>query len=340
MNNKNRIYGQKKNMNVILLFAFLYVGTFLISSIIFPEVQAASATNTSTYSVSVSNQDPTLTGGTIRCCWRVAAGTYTCAADGGILTPAQSGINYSVMCNFTIADPNGWQDFADGYVNATFHKNTVGDTSTLNNDVYYANGSCRNITGSFGVPDANSVSYACDFPIVYYWANYGTWIFAVNISDNSTGPAMGKGSALFTLSSYASIIQSATIGFGAMALGANGSSAAANDSVFVPASSANLGNCPINLSVAGTSGATTMACQIGTIPATNIKYNNTISPMRGVCGTLSGTDNWGCGSEIVYPCTGACAASSSNNTYWGIAIPTSGVSGSCSMSLTFTATGL
>ena len=237
---------------------------------------------------------------------------------------------YDMVCNFTVTDDNGWQDMVDGWVNVTWYNANAGGGwgKGEDGDYQYANASCRNVTGT---GSGNSIMFECAVSEIGYWADAGRWLLLVNLSDGSEAGTPGK--ANFTIVNVTSIWESASINFGSMLPGANGSQWRGGY-VNVSAASNNTGNTAINIEVAG---GGDMSCGIGTIPVGNIGYDVDLgTSMEFACGQLTAGSDWDsdCSLFDLGDCSDDCDTLPLDYTYWGVTIPSSGVGGTCSLTLT------
>jgi hypothetical protein len=317
---------QKKTnpINFRFLIFIITVSTFIIFSaqtLIIPEVEADQQTQTSTYQVAVSNQVPTGSG--LACCFgNTGQALTTC----GTTYTMSSATNYDMDCNVTISDGNGYLDMGDGWVNMTWYRSSVAWNSAQSNDTLYLNSSCKNLSST---ANGNTLMYQCQIKNIKYWADAGTWKLLINSSDG-TGAGTPY-STDFTISSVPALWQSSTINFGSMGLGEI-------SDVNKISITNNTGNARIRIT-AQASGAT-MGCTIGSIPAGNISYDVGNTTFALACGHLDTTDQWwaSCNNLSIPDCSGSCLSPfATNSSSWGISIPSAGVGGSCSLSVTITA---
>jgi hypothetical protein len=317
--------------NIMLLLAVvgLSITTTIITSKLPIDANAASVQA----NVTIQSQPPNLTN--IRCCFKDSdTGTYLTgdcrdAGSGTEYTPS-GGKPHDMLCNFTVTDPNGWQDMGDGWVNITWHRDNVLWNSALDNDTLYINSSCTSITGS---ETGTNINYECLITNIKYWADGGNWSLVVNLSDGNSLGIPNKGHIL--MGNMTSIWQSPSIWFGSMDLSANGSQGHLGVA-YIDSATNNTGNTKINLQVNG--GAAYMNCTIGAIPISNIGYDTTQSTsMDLTCGNLTSSAAWAntCPAFALSDCADSCPGLTSlKSTYWGIRIPPAGIGGTCNRPIT------
>lgn len=315
------------------LALFGLVGLYLAYSVLF-QVSAAGS-QSSTYQVQVSNDRANISD--IVCCFNVSGGSFnpsSCKTGGGSYTISEAS-NYDMVCNFTVTDPNGYQDMGDGWANITWYRDSVAWNAPLGFDNMYANSSCRNISGT---SSGNTIRYECSISGIKYWADAGNWTLLVNLTDGTD--AGYPGVSYITITNVTTLWQSPTISFGSMSLGTNGSQSHLGYAS-INATTNNTGNTRIGIEVQA--GQQYMNCSIGAIDANTyyLKYDKAYNlQMETACGALTTTSAWsgGCGANInLQDCSTTCATLPLSNTYWGITIPPSGVGGICTLSITVTA---
>jgi hypothetical protein len=309
--------------NTLLLVALFAI---LLSFAVVLNVSAGKTAG-STYEVEIGNELPSASGQT--CCFLLGGEVQACYTAGQeIDVVGSAGDEYEILCNITVSDLNGYEDIL--HVNASWHRSNVARAGAQDNDNRYLNVSCN----TAGSGSGNSITYQCIFENIKYWADAGNWNLSLNMYDTTGGP--NDDTKLFTIGDLLAINQTTTIEFGSMALGENGSEGTTDNTVHKPAVTTNLGNTGVRMGVQANSAS--MSCTLGSIPLENIKYANSDSTsMVAICGALTDADAWGCANLDISDCSGACASPSDDTSYWGICIPLEGVSGTCSVELTFTA---
>jgi hypothetical protein len=326
-------------LHAILSLSLMLSGTYaLLCPLSVLSNDAAAVTVTA--GVQINEIPPNVTQ--ITCCFKdsdSAQYNQTGCREANAMVPytPSGGKSHDMVCNITVEDLNGYQDMADGWVNATWHNVNVAWNSPQDLDTLYLNSSCRNITGS---GSGMSMGFECSISGIRYWADAGNWSLLVNLSDGTTNGMPGKG--YFIMANITSIWESSAIDFGAMYPGANGSQYHPG-TVGVNATTNNTGNTIIDVEVAASNDF--MNCTIGAIPTSNIRYDITYlkpmdtAPPVGACGQLSTILGWGinCASLNIPDCSDTCPGLAYNtvkNTYWGINIPPYGVGGSCAQAIT------
>ncbi len=326
----------KKSIILSLVGSLVLVSIILIFNGLSTGVDAD--TGSASYSVTISNLEPSISD--VKCCFRDTGGAYedgNCYIEGEAWTPSE-GTNYDMLCNFTVTDPNGYQDMADGWVNSTWYHEYVTWNSPLDMDVKYINSSCENLTGS---GTGNTIIYECEFMDIKYWADGGEWSLLINSSDG-IGFSIPY-NANITVDNITTIWQTSSINFGSMSLGQNGSFGDLGNAD-VASITNNTGNTRISIEV--NSVDQQMNCTVGDIVLTSIEYDgDSGGTMESACGQLTSSASWdtdcNAGEDVITleDCTNTCPnLLSLDYTYWGITIPTSGVGGTCQVQVIFTAT--
>jgi hypothetical protein len=234
-----------------------------------------------------------------------------------------AGTNYTMLCNVSIRDYNGWNDI--NMTNATFFYYLNNSNESDDNNEHYTNQSCE-LAANDGQYIAN---YTCNFFVAYY-ANNGTWYCEATVNDTSGYEDTGNGSGL--VDPLYAINVTDVIDFGNLSVGDYSDNITANVT--------NYGNMDINVSVRGYGGTnpslTTLAmvCTVGNISISNERY------------TLNSTYDW----AIQTPVTATDAdigmkvfqriddtQESLNASYWSLYVPPNPF-GLCNGTVVFTAT--
>jgi hypothetical protein len=245
----------------------------------------------------------------------------TVGVNGNITLSA--GTNYTMLCNISVRDYNGWNDINS--TNATFFYYLNSSNQSDDNNEHYTNQSCELIAND-GQYIAN---YTCRFFVTYY-ANNGTWYCEAMANDTDGYEATGNGSGL--VDPLYALNVTDVIDFGSLTVG--------DYSANISANVTNYGNMDINVSVRGYGGtdpsATTLAmiCTQGNISISNERY------------TLNSTYDW----AIQTPITSSDVdlgmnvfrriddtQESINYTYWSLYVPPNPF-GLCNGTVVFTAT--
>jgi hypothetical protein len=236
----------------------------------------------------------------------------------------------TIVCNATV---RSWEGFNDiGHVNATlWHLHTSTNNATDNNNSHYTNSSCT-LNASLG---PFTGWYLCYFDVMYY-ANNGTWICNVTVSNSYTHINPN-----FTGSGY-----NTTILYPLYALnvtdGIDYGNVAVEDysSPDRSANITNLGNMHINLSVEGY-GATrgdglAMTCSLtGSISVENERFATSAGVPYAAKNSLTGN----IGGTIIPGLTMPKQINSTlveNSTYWQLYVPPN-PAGNCTGNIIFTA---
>ena len=149
------------------------------------------------------------------------------------------------------------------------------------------------------------------------------WTFQATPSD--AGGAGTPGTDTEEVNSLTALNVTAAINYGTLALGAN------TDLTNQTATITNTGNRSLNSQLSGTA----MACTIGSVPIANQKYSDVAFDYDLAGTALSGTP-----ATLVLTLpqpTNDVSPVITDDTLWGLGMPASGVSGSCSGTNTFTA---
>ena len=240
-------------------------------------------------------------------------------ADGGTI---QLSVNddWTVYCNATVTDPDGYQDINSS--NATLYHQSSTFQSADDYNVHYTNAHCS-LTGGAG-SDRNA---SCAF-VLHHEALNGTWTCRIDARDSSGNSGYATGTNSVDQLIALDILEPA-LSFGSMENGQN--SSAANSTNIT-----NKGNVVIDIQVRGNSG---MSCSIaGAIGIGNISYNvssgNYDSMSAKKLSTSFASENvFDLGVEGIATSDGV---PSTKNEYWTIKIP-SGVRGVCNNTVTVTA---
>jgi len=244
-------------------------------------------------------------------------------------TPS-SGTSYRVNASVTVVDFNGYQDI-DVVWAAWFYGSNVSECDHIDEDdfdVCYRNVSCSVISGS---GSGNKQSYHCDFGLVKYYADYGSWNLTVYANDTA-GDVNITNYTQITINSLKSLTTASTINFGSRS---PGDIVDASIDQLIE----NTGNNDLYVTVLADSN---MVCTgRGFIPVGSIKYDtdavsgdNTAYSLA--CGNLTLTDSWDCDTLTVFDEEDPTELNHIRTTYWGIQVA-EGVSGTCSNTITFTA---
>ena len=223
-----------------------------------------------------------------------------------------AGSTKTVSCSATVADAIDWNNIAT--VNATFWDAVYSsETAADDSSVHYANTSCSIGTNT----SLTEAPATCTFGLQYY-ANASTWTCKINSFDASVNSASNLTNA--TVNSLAALdVTEATIDFGTLALGATSSSD-------VTATVQNTGNTQIDVQLSGNA----MSCTSGSLAQENIHYSASSGVAYGSMTTLTGT-----AITLDLNVAKSTGSASTSLSYWKISLPSSGVGGTCTNTITF-----
>lgn len=307
--------------------------------IILVSVSIRSQAETVNTSATIDNQVPSVDSVT------VATSSNGANLDGSILTPAENSTR-TIHVYGTYTDNNGCDEVSDGgSLFAQLSRNgiatTTCQTGSANNPLncYVAE---ENASSSLHGPGLNCVisncsggtdvqaNYACTIPVHHFVdatdsSTYSAemWRSYVSVADQSAAPQTKNGIA-FEVATNNAIDAGANIAYGSLALGAT----SASDQTLAVTNTGNKNGSDILIS------GSSMSCTEGTITAGKHAYATTTGVAYGSKRTLSG-DATAAGMSIKKQIASTTAATS--NTYWMIQLPSSGLSGTCSGSITVTA---
>ncbi len=219
-----------------------------------------------------------------------------------------------VTANTTVTDLDGGSDISSA--NATLYHSTSTSGGSDDENIHMTNSSC-----TLGTPSGNDVVVTCMF-MMDYMALGGTW--TANITATDLGSNSISATDTNTVNDLAALdVTQATIEFGSLELGKNSSSA-------TTMTIKSQGNIQIDARFKGTN----YSCASGTIAVGNTKYRLTTGSYDELTTALTEDDVTQTNFDLAYRTGGI---NSTKNEYWGILIPASGVSGTCSNTLTVTA---
>lgn len=239
------------------------------------------------------------------------------SADAAITLTAGSTV--TIKANATITDTNGAGDIASA--NATLFHSSSSDTAANDENIHFSNSSC-----TLGSANGNNKTVECSF-ILNFMTTNGTWTVNITAYDGAAN-ATGRGADTNTVSDLASLdVAETTIDFSTLALGANTTSA---QSMTIR----NLGNIVIDSQFSGTN----YTCTVGTIDAANTRYNLTTAGYDGMTTALANAAATQTNFDLGIRGTATGNGLDSNKTeYWNILLPSTGIGGTCTDTLTATA---
>ncbi len=301
--------------NIKIFGTLIAVAFILIIGIVLRYTTAADVTATA----EITNAAPVVD--TIR----VATTAYSTdnLTTGGILP--NIGNDRTIHVNGQITDLNGESDIASSTISLVFHKTTSGNTCTADkNDCYIITTCDTNYTDG----DDTQISYNCEVPLAYWTdatdtsSDYAsdTWTSYVVASDLAA--AQGTLSATIEINSLLALNLPDTIDYGTRSLGEISSS-----TTNVLTTITQRGNIKADVELSGTA----MTCTgLGAIPATAQTWALTDIGHAG--GTALSTTAASAARNIDLRTSESSELSA--NLYWNIAIPATGVKGTCTGSNT------
>lgn len=241
------------------------------------------------------------------------------------------GTTKNVVCTATVTDTDGYTQITS--VEAKLYRTGVGAGAVDDNANHYTLSGDTECVPSNG--SGTTEDYTCTFAVYFYadptdvGSTYETddWTCQVTPSDGA-----GVGTAdtdTIEMDTLIALDVTATINYGTLALGADTGTTDQTTTV------TNTGNAQIDIQLDGY-GATdgdgySMTCTIGTIPIGNERYS------------LTAATDWSTKTQLTDTATTLTAfdlakgASSTKDVYWGFGLPSTGVGGSCSGKVNFTA---
>ncbi len=218
-----------------------------------------------------------------------------------------------VNCTGTITDNNGFANVTGAAAEFFLNSEGVGDfTGTADDgDNRYTNTSCE-LSGGAG----NTVDVECTFAVQFY-ADPGEWNCTINATDDL---GWGLGWDNTTVNTLTALSVPASLSFGSLGLG--------DTSADTALTVTNTGNEQIDVSLDGFGGGDgdgyAMTCDTGAIDVANLRYDlssgtdyGSMTSLTDAAVTLSSFDL-------------ADGAASTDDIYWKLQLPSSGVAGACS----------
>jgi len=301
------------------LFAVLLFIAGLLIILIFLTVRSQADDTTS--SAAVSNATPTIDSVTIA--------TASEGADVDALT-LTAGSTKTVYVHGAFHDDNGCAEVtaaAQGVKSILYSPLTNQACNTDGADCYQNSGGVTcTYGGCTGGTDTDG-TFECSYALQYY-SDPGDWTAYVTASDG-TATSSAHSTNTSTIADLAGVNLTGTVNYGAIALGA-ASTIDANETVAM----ANQGNVTSDFRFSGTA----MTCQVGTISVGQQHYATGIS---GITSSTAFAD--------LYPLTGSASTvthdlvkstdggASATSSYWQVTLPSNGIAGTCSGTLTIAA---
>jgi hypothetical protein len=223
-----------------------------------------------------------------------------------------------VSARATVTDTNGGSTVMNA--SATLYHSTSTSAGADDENIHITNATC-----GLDSPSGNDVVVICNFTM-NFMALGGTWTANITAVDNSSTQVSGVDTN--TVNDLAGLdVTDTTIDFSSLALGANSSSA-------TTMTVRSQGNVQIDAQFKGGD----YTCGVGTIPVGNTKYGLVTGTYDELTTDLTALDVTQTGFNLgVRGVATANGANSDKSEFWGIKVPTSGVSGTCTNTLTVTA---
>ncbi len=226
----------------------------------------------------------------------------------------------SIVATGTVSDLNGGETLL--YATSTFYRTDVGPDCAANpNNCYQLNSLECPLTCA---PSGTTCEVTCTADIQYFadptdWGDYSaeTWEARLFIMDDTLNEASSTSDGAEVGSMLAMSVVSGDIAYGALEMGAS-TTAQTNASSTIQ----NTGNIAVDLELEGTD----LTSGASTIPVGNQKFSTSSFTYSAcvICGALSGTAST---LEVDLPKAMAAETPVTDVLYWGIYIPTTGVSG-------------
>ena len=228
----------------------------------------------------------------------------------------------NVVVTATVSDNNGYADISS--VTAKLFKTSTGagaDDNPLNHYTLAGDANCIPSAGS-GLTE----TYTCTFAVQYY-ADAAEWSAEVTPSDADGAGTAGTNDTI-EMATLTALNVSSPIAYGSLAL--NGITA---DTTAFDTTVTNTGN-KASIGVQVKSGAATaMTCtNAGTIPVGNEKYDDVSTTVYASKIALTASD-----VTVADVAAVKGAAGNTDTIGWGLQMPASGVDGSCTGTVVFTA---
>jgi len=215
-----------------------------------------------------------------------------------------AGSTQLVECNVSVRDWNGYADI--NLTNATFYHSTSTAGAADDNNTHYANSSCA-IAGQGG----DYRNFTCGFYVEYYALNW-TWTCNATTWDNSSYNDTTWNTT--TVSGILALNVSPLIDYGDLAVGDTSANMTANVT--------NIGNIPINISVAGYGNVSgdglAFVCDVGNITIDNEKFSADVAADYAAKTSLA-TAYQDFGFTIAKQDTPG--VTKTNTTYWQLYVP-------------------
>jgi hypothetical protein len=285
----------------------IVLGVFLILTFSLVCLSFNVLADTASGTVSVQNTVPTM-----------GTATLFNQADADAAITLSAGGTVVVTASATVTDVNGGASVSNA--SATLYHSTSTSGGADDENIHITNSSCV-----LGTPSENDVVATCKFTM-NFMALDGTWTANITAVDSESAKISGTDDNTANTLVGLNVVE-ATIDFSSLELGANSSSATAM-------TVRSQGNVVIDAQYSGTN----YTCDVGTINAANTRYGLTDVSYDELTTDLTEEDATQTGFNLgIRGVATANGANSDESEYWGIKVPTSGVSGTCTNTLTVTA---
>ncbi|MFH1631627.1 MAG: hypothetical protein ABIA47_01195 [bacterium] len=277
-------------------------------------IQSVNADSSST-SVSVTNAIPIASSASVN-------------AGAGSMTLTEN-TTTAVTCTATVTDNNGCEDITTG--SAVFYRTNVGSGSGCSGDSNncYSAIPCNVDGGSCtGGGSDLTATYTCTNLIQYYAdpTDAGSTYEATDWTCEVTPIDLaGNGTAdtdVIEMDTLTALNVTSTIAYGSVAL--SGNTGVTNQTTVVT----NTGNEEIDAQISGT----IMTCTIGIINAVSQKYDTSDVTYASLANSLTGSPE-----TLTLTLPQSTGVAVTDDIFWGLTMPATGVGGSCSGTNTFTA---
>jgi hypothetical protein len=323
MKNKSNFQLFSKGHKII--FYSLFIVSLLGGLILF--ASDAKAATQATATLTVTNSTPVGSNATIT------------NSSPIVLTEATTTV---VTATFTVTDNNGCEDIDSAVTKttATLYRSNVSGTyaCTPNAAECYAMSCTQDALSCTAGGSDLTATYTCTANVQFYadptdaGSTYSAtdWSATITPADNAGASTGGNATGTAEMGSLTAISVTTSISYGALALNAN---TGTTDQTTVVT---NTGNRNIDTQVGGYGASSgdgySMTCTVGTIPVANEKYSLIASTAYASKTALPTNTSPNTVTTAITK-----GASATGNIYWGMGLPATGVGGSCSGKVNFTA---
>ena len=246
-------------------------------------------------------------------------GTVTLLNQAGAdaaITPTVSKV--VVTASATVTDANGGASVSNA--SGTLYHSSSTSAGADDENIHITNATCG-LSGAAGTDVVVTCKFTMDF-----MALDGTWTANITAVDDASAQVSGIDPNTVNQITGIDVIE-ATIDYGSLQLGANSSATVKTMTL------KSQGNVVLDAQFSGDNSA----CTVGEIPVGNTKYGHATASYDELATALSVDATTQAGLDLgIQGVATADGVVSQENEYWGIKVPTSGVSGTCSNTLTVT----